>query len=225
MDFLAIEKKVAFSQLVQEHKVMTMDPNKRVRVLSAAMEEFLKGYGKANTDIMVEKAGISKGLLFHYFGSKKGLFLFLMRYVIDLVGAQYEKAVAPNKDFIEIIWEISMIAVDLLTTMPLPFHFMGCGVFALQEEFPEEASRFGNPLDRLFESARRQMDRSLFREDVDVEKASDLIVWTIYGYNNRIAKYDWKQDGWDSQIEQIKKELRDYLDLLRKLLYKDAKEA
>ncbi|WP_367568734.1 TetR/AcrR family transcriptional regulator [Lacrimispora sp.] len=203
---------------------MSTDPEKRARILRAAMEEFLKGYGKANTDVIVEKAGISKGLLFHYFGSKKGLFLFLMQYAIDVVSAEYEKAVAWNKDFIETIWDISMIAVDLLTVMPLVLRFMGGGVFVIQEEFPEEAGLFGNPLDRLFKSARGQMDRSLFRKDIDVEKASDLIMWTIYGYNNRIAGYDWRQDGWDSQIEQIKKELRDYLDMLRKLLYKDAKE-
>ncbi len=224
MDFIEIEQKVTFSQTVQEHKIMSTDPEKRARILRAAMEEFLKGYGKANTDVIVEKAGISKGLLFHYFGSKKGLFLFLMQYAIDVVSAEYEKAVAWNKDFIETIWDISMIAVDLLTVMPLVLRFMGGGVFVIQEEFPEEAGLFGNPLDRLFKSARGQMDRSLFRKDIDVEKASDLIMWTIYGYNNRIAGYDWRQDGWDSQIEQIKKELRDYLDMLRKLLYKDAKE-
>lgn len=224
MDFLAIEKKVAFSRPVQEHKIMTMDPDKRVRVLSAAMEEFLKGYSKANTDVIVEQAGISKGLLFHYFGSKKGLFLFLLQYAIDIVSTEYAKAVAPNKDFIETIWDISMIAVDLLTTMSLLLRFMGYGVLTLREEFPEEASRFANPLDRLFERARRQMDHGAFREDIDVEKASDMIIWTIHGYNHRIAQYDWRQEDWNRQIDKIKGELREYLDLLRKVLYKDGNE-
>ncbi|MPN63139.1 hypothetical protein SDC9_210893 [bioreactor metagenome] len=131
---------------------------------------------------------------------------------------------APNKDFIEIIWDISMIAVDLLTAMPLLFRFMGYGVLTLREEFPEEASRFDNPLDQLFERARRQMDHSAFREDIDVEKALDMIIWTIHGYNNRIAQYDWRQEDWNRHIDKIKDELREYLDLLRKVLYKEGNE-
>ena len=45
------------------------------------MEVFaVKGYDNGSTQEIVHKAGISKGLLFHYFGTKKDLFLFLFDY-------------------------------------------------------------------------------------------------------------------------------------------------
>ncbi len=47
-----------------------MEEEKRERVIDAALKEFSKGYMAANTDVIVKAAGISKGLVFHYFGSK-----------------------------------------------------------------------------------------------------------------------------------------------------------
>ncbi|MEM5780278.1 MAG: TetR/AcrR family transcriptional regulator, partial [Lawsonibacter sp.] len=51
---------------------------KRDVIINAALTEFAaKGYDLASTNGMVKAAGISKGALFHYFASKKDLFLFL----------------------------------------------------------------------------------------------------------------------------------------------------
>ncbi len=50
----------------------------------ALMEFAVKGYDLASTNEMVKAAGISKGALFHYFASKKDLFLFLCDYVFGL---------------------------------------------------------------------------------------------------------------------------------------------
>lgn len=45
---------------------------KKDLILKVAIEEFVKnGYEKASTDIITSRAGISKGILFHYFKSKK----------------------------------------------------------------------------------------------------------------------------------------------------------
>ncbi|ANB57099.1 bacterial regulatory s, tetR family protein [Anoxybacillus sp. B7M1] len=41
---------------------------KRALIIKVAIEEFVKnGYEKASTDVITRRAGISKGLLFHYF--------------------------------------------------------------------------------------------------------------------------------------------------------------
>ncbi|MTI56255.1 MAG: TetR/AcrR family transcriptional regulator [Geosporobacter ferrireducens] len=37
-----------------------------------------KGYDKASTDRIIQRAEISKSLLFYYFKNKKGLFLYLV---------------------------------------------------------------------------------------------------------------------------------------------------
>ena len=52
-------------------------------MINAALKVFAKnGYKHASTDDIVKEAGISKGLLFHYFVSKMGLYSFLLDYSV-----------------------------------------------------------------------------------------------------------------------------------------------
>ena len=69
---------------IADHKIMTMEEEKRERLIMEALKEFSKGYAYANMDEIVKRAGISKGLLFHYFGTKKGVFLFLLKYTLNI---------------------------------------------------------------------------------------------------------------------------------------------
>ena len=58
---------------MDESNVDRLPDGKRQRILDAAIREFAEhGYDKASTNSIVKEAGIAKGLLFHYFGSKKG---------------------------------------------------------------------------------------------------------------------------------------------------------
>ena len=51
------------------------------RIINGALKIITEnGYRHASTDEMVSAASISKGLLFHYFKSKKGVFQFLYEY-------------------------------------------------------------------------------------------------------------------------------------------------
>jgi AcrR family transcriptional regulator len=52
---------------------------KRHSILDSGIEEFSRhSYLEANTDRIVAACGISKGSLYHYFGSKKGFYLYLL---------------------------------------------------------------------------------------------------------------------------------------------------
>ena len=54
---------------------------KQDRMINAGLKLFaLNGYHHASTDDIVKEAKISKGLLFHYFGSKAGYYSFLFDY-------------------------------------------------------------------------------------------------------------------------------------------------
>ena len=62
-------------------KFLNLKPEKQERILEAAIKEFAdKGFEKASTNEIVKEAGISKGILFHYFQNKKKLFLFVFDY-------------------------------------------------------------------------------------------------------------------------------------------------
>lgn len=54
--------------------------------MNAALKVFSKSnYKHASTDIIIKEAGISKGLLFHYFTNKAGLYSFLYAYCVKYV--------------------------------------------------------------------------------------------------------------------------------------------
>lgn len=56
-------------------KVVT-DPQKVTRILQAATDAFGQlGFAKTKTDQIAATAGVSKGLIFHYFGNKQGLYI------------------------------------------------------------------------------------------------------------------------------------------------------
>lgn len=57
--------------------------SRKGQILQVCIEEFARnGYKNTSTNTIVKKLGISKGLLFLYFTSKKDLFLYLIDYLI-----------------------------------------------------------------------------------------------------------------------------------------------
>lgn len=70
-------------------KFFDLKKEKQDRILNAALKVFAKnGYRRASTDEMVKEAGISKGLLFHYFGTKAGLYSFVCSYAVKYMGME-----------------------------------------------------------------------------------------------------------------------------------------
>ena len=64
-------------------KFFDLKQEKQDKMINAALKIFAKnGYKHASTDEIVAEASISKGLLFHYFGSKQGLYDFLYDYSV-----------------------------------------------------------------------------------------------------------------------------------------------
>ena len=61
-----------------------LPPEKQNALLQAGIAEFSrKSFSDASTDEITRQAGISKGLLFHYFGSKKAFYLACLRTALD----------------------------------------------------------------------------------------------------------------------------------------------
>lgn len=69
-------------------RVRTRDPErKRARVLGAARRLFIeRGYAATTTADVARRAGVSQGIVFHYFGSKEGL--------LAAVAAEYGRGLA-----------------------------------------------------------------------------------------------------------------------------------
>ncbi|WP_125705010.1 TetR/AcrR family transcriptional regulator [Lacticaseibacillus daqingensis] len=71
-----------------------IDPEKKARILQAAMHEFAHhGYRDAKTDAIANAADVSKGLIFHYFGSKANLYLETIQTTFDKIMAAADLSV------------------------------------------------------------------------------------------------------------------------------------
>lgn len=202
----------------KNHKVMySMNAEKRNALFNASMKEFNKGYAAANTDEIVVEAGISKGLLFHYFGSKKGLYKFLLHYALGTVNSEYDKVILKSNDFLENIWRVSKLAADLMFRYPVLYSFLARSYFSTDgvEGIPNI-----RPTEKLIQKIFKQSDKSLFRDDIDIEMAQNLILWAMNGYANSISAYGSDIEKYQKNYNPIMQEFEGYLNILRKIFYK-----
>jgi TetR/AcrR family transcriptional regulator len=88
---------------------LQLPAQKQNRIVDAAIAEFAeKSYDHASMNVVVEKAGISKGALFKYFQSKSGLFAYVYRMALSRVkdylrGVRDESSEAPFFQRLEMI--------------------------------------------------------------------------------------------------------------------------
>lgn len=85
-------------------KFFDLKKEKQDRMINGALKVFaLYGYAHASTDEIVREAGISKGLLFHYFENKVGVYSFVFdyctRFLMLELSSQY---VGREADYFEI---------------------------------------------------------------------------------------------------------------------------
>ena len=163
-------------------KFLNIDKEKQDRIINAAIKEFAeKGYDRASTNEIVKEAGISKGLLFHYFQNKKQLFLFVFDYCYELVIDEfYKKINFQETDFFMRMRQAVMVKMEMLTTYPDIFKF-------IQEVFMEESAEIKVEFDKKktelthinIEKVYEGIDYSKFREDVDLKKILKIISWTF----------------------------------------------
>ena len=69
----------------QNNEVKDLEPNARERLLETATELFAeKGYAGTSVREIVDRAGVSKPVLYYYFKSKEGLFYAIMEWAADV---------------------------------------------------------------------------------------------------------------------------------------------
>ena len=205
-----------------EHKILVMNADKRGRVLNAAMKEFAKGYKNASTDVIVREAGISKGLLFHYFNTKKELFIYAHKWAQKIVLVEYINLININqRDILERWRQIVMLKIDLIHKYPALFAFITSTSPEENDEAISEINKrkeeFSNEVyTKLF----RDIDFSLFRGDINVHKAMDVIAYTMESYANSEGSPDKARAEYELEYHRYIKEVEEYIRLFRKSFYK-----
>ena len=107
-------------------KFFDLNREKQDRMINAALRVFAEnGYRHASTDTIVKEAGISKGLLFHYFTSKMGLFSFLFDYSVRYMLFEYDRLIsAKETDYFKIRKEMERAKLNVLRSYPYMNEFI-----------------------------------------------------------------------------------------------------
>lgn len=85
-------------------KFTKLPQEKQDLILSVGIKEFSqKSYNDVKTDIITQKCGISKGILFHYFGSKKEFYGYCLSKSMERLVTKTDGVV--SADFYEILFE------------------------------------------------------------------------------------------------------------------------
>lgn len=196
---------------------------KRDVIINSALEEFaLKGYDLASTNEIVKTAGISKGALFHYFSSKKDLFLFLCDYVFDVVKQEFYEQIGHCKgDLIARYRRAAVLKANVYSRYPQLFDFV--------KQLTRERSAViaGELKEKLlqitaygYEQLLDHLDESLFRDDVPANKIRDLIIWTAEGYGNRMVEKMQNLNLPEIDMDELNYDFDEYLNVMRKCFYK-----
>lgn len=101
-------------------KFFDLKKEKQDRMINAALKLFAEnGYRRASTDDMVKEAGISKGLLFHYFGSKLGLYEFVYDYSVKFLTMELSSVLHQEEtDFFVLRGQIEQAKAGVMKNFP-----------------------------------------------------------------------------------------------------------
>ncbi|WP_461615544.1 TetR/AcrR family transcriptional regulator [Clostridium sp. Marseille-QA1073] len=204
-------------------KFLNLDVEKQDRILNAAMKEFAqKGFEKASTNEIVKEADISKGLLFHYFKDKKNLFLFLYDHCIDVsMNEFYKKINLDEKDFFIRLNQMCIIKFELLNKYPEMFRFIETAYMENSKSVKQELDERKEKLIKInsikvFEG----IDLSKFKEDIDVKKAINIIIWTFQGLGDEALKKAKLLSLDKPDYSDVFKEADIYIDMFKNCFYK-----
>jgi len=204
-------------------KFLNLDSDKQNRIINAAIKEFAeKGYSNASTNEIVKEAGISKGLLFHYFQNKKQLFLFLFDSCVELITDDfYKKIDLSETDFFQRIRQSVLIKMELLAQYPDLFKFVEKAYMDdaadIQAEMQKKIRELNHiNIGKIYEG----IDVSKFRDDIDIQKIFKIITWTFEKLSDEELYKAKLLPNYEIDYQKVQKEAEDYFEILIKCFYK-----
>ncbi len=184
---------------------------KQDRMINAAMKVFaLNGYQHASTDDMVKEAGISKGLWFHYFKNKLGLYSFVYDYSVRYMCLELKSMVnSKEQDLFAIYAQVEMAKMQALKNYPYMQKFLnsieaenvGEALLAVEEK--------RHQIEETYEQIWAQVDGARMGLNVDTTKLRKVLEYTSNGImEERLV------DG-SFQPEMLYKETMEYVKMLQ----------
>jgi len=154
---------------------------KQDRMINSALKVFSQyGYKHASTDEIVKGADISKGLLFHYFESKIGLYAFLYDYATRFVALELTANVDEN-GYYELYKQILTAKANSMSQYPYIFLFLNKADEETDNEAVSVISERREKYQRILHALKERADITAFAPGIDFEKVGVILDFTIDG--------------------------------------------
>lgn len=196
-------------------KFFDLKKEKQDRMINAALKMFaLHGYRHASTDDIVREAGISKGLLFHYFESKLGTYTFVYDYSVRYMILELGNVPAGETDLFEIIKQIEAAHMRAMKGYPYMQQFLNRSLSEDVSEALIAIEEKRNLLLEAYDAIYGRADYTNFPAGVQGEKLCAMMEYTVKGLMTERF-----QDA-SFQPDMLYREICDYLEMMRKLVYR-----
>ena len=197
-----------------------LSADKKELILSAGMKEFSqKPYKEASTDSITKACGISKGLLFHYFGSKKAFYFYCLESAMEKLTAQ-----AQSKEEVNDFYDILFSSMDQKFALCIHYYDeMHMVNMASRDAATEIAQQKAEMMQKYAiqikmksaETIRRALQTLNFKHDENLQMTVEGISLYINAVLNKyLIQYQTTPDAFFQNRDAIKSEMKQYLDMM-----------
>lgn len=197
-------------------KFFDLKKEKQDRMINAALKIFaLNGYAHASTDDIVKEAGISKGLLFHYFTNKIGLYSFIYDFSIKFVTLELTGTVdITDNDYFGLYIQIKNTESSVMRSYPYMIDFLNSTEDEDVLEALNEIASKKNTIPEKIEEYFKHANTYSFAPDTNIKKLSEIIEYTSRVVMKNTLKFN------PDHPEFYARDMKDYLITLKKGFYR-----
>jgi AcrR family transcriptional regulator len=190
--------------------------DKQDRMMNGAMKVFAaSGYRHASTDIIVKEAGISKGLLFHYFESKLGVYSFVYDYSVRFLTLELRGTVDPKEtDLFELMKQVEQAKTQAMRGYPYICQFINRSMTEDVSEALLAIEDMRNQLNAAYETIYAQADPVELPHGIDGTKIQKMLELTIKGLLNE------RTLDASLQPEILYQDIADYIDMVKSFVFR-----
>ncbi len=193
-------------------KFFDLKSEKQDKMINAALHLFAdNGYKHASTDDIVREAGISKGLLFHYFINKEGLYSFLTDYSVKYLLFEFDRSIGEETEYFAFWDKLEGAKVGVLRNYPYMYKFIDR---CTRETDPDIKAITSDALERYhatITSYQNKLTTPALRSGVTTSQVQALLKYTIEGLTaEHLASKKLNPDALYTSISE-------YISLIKKL--------
>lgn len=192
--------------------------DRKKAIIKNGISEFCrKSYSEASTDVITRNCGISKGILFHYFGNKKEFYVYCLEQALEQLITELPE---PDiNDFYEIIFKYMDEKFDVFRRFNEEMRMINLAARESNSQVFEQKNKvLAQYIIKNKEKTAKVMAKSvsaLKLKECNAEKVTAALTLYIGAILNKYLEiYKEEPDQFFEQSKEIKTEIREHIDFM-----------